>query len=194
MATDYTLAEVGSALTALGNYRVIAAQEAAAQGSPDGISGSLLLALGLRETGLRNIEGNAGSDKGCFQINKTYNGAWLKAQPGCPDGTWSPVAGHTAYDTGYVPRYTPACYEAISILHVGQQFAIEHGIGTHLNDPATVRFAIAAYNCGPSNALRGYQDGNVDEFTSGGDYSQWVLYHRTLINEWLAQHPNWQFH
>jgi hypothetical protein len=194
MATDLTLDQVGQALTALGNYRVLAAQEAAAQGDPDGISGSLLLALGLRETGLRNIEGNNGSDKGCFQINKIYNSTWLRNQPGCVNGTWAPVSGHTAYDAGYVPRYTPACYEAISIVRDGQEYALSQHIGTAVTDPVVVRFAIAAYNCGGYDALLGYRAGNVDQYTTGGDYSAWVLHHRSLINEWLAQHPNWQFH
>ena len=32
----------------------------------------------------------------------------------------------------------------------------------------------------------------VDKYTTGGDYSAWVIRHRSLVQRWLNDHPNWK--
>lgn len=188
MASDFSEATVAKALSTLGHYRVIAAQEAAAEGPPDGISGALLLALGLRESRLANISNAAKTDKGCFQISVTYHERFLRSEPGCPEGSWQAVAGHNAAEPEYVPRYTPALNYAIAMLKSATSYAA--GIGVPEKD--RVRFAVAAYNAGQGGAKRGWQEGDVDRYTTGKDYSAWVLRHRTIVHRWIEAHPNWK--
>src|SRR4051812_6659107 len=95
MAPTLSEAKVLERLERLGNYRVEMAQMVAFEGDPDEISGALLLALGLRESGLANINNPAETDHGCFQISELYHVAFLKTQPGCPVGTWKIPAGST---------------------------------------------------------------------------------------------------
>jgi hypothetical protein len=32
----------------------------------------------------------------------------------------------------------------------------------------------------------------VNRWTTGRDYSAWVLRHRSLVHHWLEAHPNWK--
>jgi hypothetical protein len=116
MAADLSRDRVAGALKRLGHYRVVAAQAVAAEGPPDGISGALLLALGLRETGLRNVNNPGDTDHGCFQISELYHLAFLRSQPGCPEGSWLADGGHTADEVGFCPRYSPALAYALQML------------------------------------------------------------------------------
>lgn len=200
-----TLSQVGAAFRAAGQYRVQRALEIAGEGAPDGVSGSLLLALGLRETGLRNVQGGAKQvdgrwvalsagdwrlmDVGALQISRRYHADALKRMPAVKAGTWGPVApGHTPYEYGYVPRWTDALRFTIDELHENTAYAMEHGI---LGAAAT-RFAVAAHNAGAGGALAGHRAGDVDRWTAHGDYSEWVLAARTVVNQWLGQHPGWK--
>lgn len=183
---------VYQALHRFGNYKVEAAQRVALEGPADEISGFLLLALGLRESHLQNINNAAGTDRGCFQISDKYHSAWLKGQPGCPVGTglasWRAVPGKTALDRGYCPRYTPALLFALDYLQAKRVRA--KALGIPRDD--RLEFAIASYNGGEGGALSGWREGNVDKYTTGRDYSAWVLAHRTVIHRVLkARMPNW---
>ena len=51
---------------------------------------------------------------------------------------------------------------------------------------------MAAYNAGMGGALNGWRAGDVDRFTTGGDYSAWVLRHRLAVQHWLDAHPRWK--
>jgi hypothetical protein len=188
MALALTQSYVLQALKGLGNYRVEMAQVAALEGEPDEISGALLLSLGLRESGLQNINNEAGTDRGCFQISDLYHARWLGDQPGCPVGSWVSEKGRTALDAGYCPRYTSALVYALGLLQ-------SHRENAHiLRIPAdmALRYALAAYNCGAGGALRGYQEGDVDKYTTGRDYSAWVLANRTVVNKVLHRDlRNW---
>lgn len=187
--SDLTQDQVGHALANLGNYRVLVTQEYAAQGDPDGISGALLLSLGLRETGLKNINNQAQTDHGWCQISEVYHSPWLHSEPGCPVGKWTAVPGHSAVEDGYAPRFTPALHYAVKILHDAQTYGRVKGVrGSDI-----VSFAVAAYNAGVGGALSGYRVGNVDKYTTGGDYSAWVLRHKPLVAHWLDAHPNWRY-
>lgn len=179
---------VALALANMGNYRVKRTQVVAAQGESDGISGVLLLCLGLRETGLKNINNAAGTDRGCFQISDLYHPEFLRSVPGCPAGQWHTEPGKTALDKGYAPRFEDGLQEAIRILHEGQAFARDHGVQPY----DVTRFAVASYNAGVGGALKGYREGDVDQYTTGHDYSAWVLARRAEVQHWLNQHPNWK--
>lgn len=200
---DFTPTQVGSALANIGNYRVRRAQVVALEGEPDGISGSLLLALGLRETYLKNIEGGAKfvdgkwvkqddpslMDVGVFQINRHYHQFQLESMPGVASGSWGPIVpGKTAGVAGYVPRYEDSLKFTLNEFHDAIPFGIDNGV----KSGDLVRFAVAAHNAGPTGALRGYKAGDVDKYTTLGDYSAFVLRHRTLINEWIGKHKAWK--
>ncbi len=182
---DFSQSAVDAALKGLGNYRVLVAQELASTGSPDPFSGALLLALGLRESRLTNINNPAETDHGCFQISELYHADFLQHEPGCPARSWTPVTGHTAVEDGYCPRFTPACAYALMMLKSAHRYAL----GKDITDP--LRFAIAAYNAGFGGATRGWREGDVDRYTTGGDYSAWVLGHRRKVNIFLNAHENW---
>lgn len=186
--SDFTQTQVDDALKSLGNYRVRVAQEIALEGPPDAFSGALLLSLGLRETGLRNINNPADTDHGCFQISELFHAAWLTSQPGCPVGLWSAQSGHVAVQDGYAPRYTPACSYALAILKDNWAYATAKGV----DGESRLRFSLAAYNAGVGGALRGYREGDVDKYTTAGDYSAWVIAHRAKVNHFLNDHPNWR--
>ena len=200
--------QVADALKRLGHYRVVRAQEAALEGPSDGISGSLLIALGLRETGGRNIEGGAKweggkwvaldpttesreMDVGVFQISRRFHLLDLRRMPGVKAGTWGPlVNGHTAADGGYCPQFEESVQYVIREMREAQAYAEDHGVpGDEL-----ARFGVAAHNGGWGGALNGFKAGDVDKFTTGGDYSSWVLAHRTKVNSWLndPRHANWK--
>lgn len=198
---DFTQSQVGDSLGRLGRYRVMRAQAVANQGMPDGISGSTILALGLRETGLRNIEGGVKmvngrwvkqdeplkKDVGFVQINRGIHLDDLRLMPGVKSGTWGPVIGNrTAADDGYCMRFEDALRWTIDNLHESIAYAEDRDVW----EP--VRFAIAAHNAGRGGAMTGARAGDVDQETTHGDYSAWVLRHRTLINRWLGAHPNWR--
>lgn len=198
-------AEVGAALATAGHYRVIRAQQLAGVGPPDGISGALLLSLGLRETWLHNIQGGAKldvtgrwvplgpedadlMDVGALQISRRWHADTLAKLPGVKSGTWGPVIpGRSPAEYGYVPRWTESIEFTLREFHESIAYAADHGVPPE----DRVRFAVAAHNAGLGGALNGWRAGNVDRNTAHGDYSAWVLQARTAVNAWLHQHPNW---
>lgn len=194
MAEDFTQAQVGDALKGLDHFRVVAAQAAANEGPSDGIGGHHLLALGLRETGFAwksgkgNVNNPSDTDHGCFQISELYHLEFLQSQPGCPEGTWRAVEGHTADETGYAPRFTPALSYALDFLQGSLRYAASKGVP----EDERVAFAIASYNAGRGGAYQGWKEGDVDKYTTGGDYSAWVIRHSKYIYRWLKDHPNWR--
>ncbi|MEJ7784746.1 MAG: hypothetical protein WKF96_08085 [Solirubrobacteraceae bacterium] len=200
---DFTDTQIGEALKALGNYRVRRAQVVALEGEPDGISGSLLLSLGLRETRLRNIEGGAKlvdgrwvaeddparMDVGIFQISRRYHMADLRRMVAVASGTWKPTVDlRTAADGGFCPRFEESIRYVLSEMHEAIAYGEDRGVkGSELP-----RFAVAAHNAGIGGAIEGYRQGDMDARTTGGDYSGWTLRHRTKINSWLGAHANWR--
>lgn len=185
---NYTQYQIATVLKGLGEYRVIAAQDVADDVLGDGITGALMLAVGLRETGLRNINNPADTDHGCFQISELYHLDFLVSEPGVLENQWRVQEGSTATadDTGFCPRYTPALVYAHRIICDATLYARSKGYR------APVRFALAAYNAGLGGALAGYKAGDVDKFTTHGDYSAWVMFHKPMIQKWIDLHPSWQ--
>lgn len=185
---DFSQNAVDTAIRRLGLYRVQVAQEIAADGSPDAFSGALLLALGLRESALQNINNPAETDHGCFQISEHYHAPFLQREPGCKAGSWLPTADHKAVEDGYCPRFTPACKYALDMLKANYAYAVSKFV----QSKDLLPFAVAAYNAGIGGAMAGYRDGDVDKYTTGGDYSAWVLAHRTKVNAFLVRNPKWR--
>lgn len=196
---DYTGAQIDAALRRLGSYRVRRAQTVAKEGPPDGISGATILALGLRESDLRNVNGGLKlvdgkwqtdpekPDHGVFQISTKHHAVALKAMPGVEEGSWWPVIeGATAYDFGHCPRFEESLRYTLELMHEAQAYGTDHGV-IELG-----RFSVAAHNAGIGGAYRGWKEGNVDKYTTGGDYSAWVLRHSRLIREWLHDHLAWR--
>jgi hypothetical protein len=191
-----TAAEIGHALAELGNYRVLRVQEVCYPYHP--IPASVMLGIGFRETGLRNICGGATwdgtkwvqsySDRGWLQISDVYEADFLKQAEGCKEGEWGPANPPVkAITERHVPRFTPALnYVKQSMLN-SMEFAFGQGVPSGL----LLRFAIAAHNAGDGGALRGYREGNVDKYTAHGDYSQYVLALQPAIHDWITTHPNW---
>lgn len=176
---------VAPALTGLGNYRVKRTQEVAALNSLDG---AVILCLGMRETGLRNITNPAGTDRGCFQISDLYHHEFLSRIPGCLTGSWVPEQHRVAAERGYVPRFEDGLQEAIRILHEGLAYAHDLKVGTS----QVLAFGLASYNAGLGGAERGWKAGDVDRFTTGKDYSAWILERVGLVQAWLGAHPGWR--
>lgn len=208
-----TQTQVRDALRRLGHYRVVRAQEQVENPDgheegywvDDGLRGSHLLALGLRETWGRNIEGgarlnDAGTwvpewdparmDVGWLQISRRYHALSLEAMPGVAAGTWAPiVTGKNANDSGFVPRFTDSLRYTILEMRTAIRYAETHSVPAS----ARIRFAIVAHNAGVGGAMKGYQDGNFDKYTAGGDYSAWVLDARKKVVVFLNNNPDWVY-
>lgn len=199
MSSEPTVIEVGHSLAVFGNYRVLRSQQLA---EDTFLHPSILMALGLRETGLTNICGGAKlvngvwvqafTDRGCFQISDQVpaNAKWLASVPGCNNGSWSPQAGFTAFSTLHCPRFSDAVVYVLKEFEENKSQAALAGV--RAND--LVRFCVAAHNAGFEGALEGYRAGNVDQNTAHGDYSAWVLKYATIIHNWVVEHPNWVYH
>lgn len=161
-----------------------------------------MLALGLRETGLQNVNGGAillngewvlpdpqHRDDGVFQISRDHHPLFLKRMVAVEEGTWGPVIdGFTAYSAGYCPRFEDSLQFTVTMMHEAQAYADDHGVP----QLELGRFAVAAHNAGVWGAIKGWREGDVDKYTTYGDYSEWVMFHRTAINLWLKDHPGWR--
>ncbi len=180
--------QIHGELRRLGHGRVIRTQEIAGEGEPDGISGALILAIGSRESGMQNILNPAGTDRGWLQVSDKYHRDWLESVPGCPSGSWSPAKGKTAASPGHAPRHADAVRYAIRLLKDAQAFAREHNV----ERPLQVQFSVTAYNAGAGGAIRGYREGDLDKYTTGGEYSEDVLERKEAVVRWLNDHPGWK--
>lgn len=191
-----TAPEIGHALASLGNWRVLHVQQVCYPYHP--IPASVMLGIGFRETGLRNICGGATlqngvwiqsySDRGWLQISDEFEADFLKQAEGCKEGDWGPaVPPVKAITPRHVPRFSPALdYVKASMLN-----SMDYALSQKVPGPELLRFAIAAHNAGSGGAMRGFREGNVDKYTAHGDYSAYVVALQPLIHDWIAAHPNW---
>lgn len=196
-----TASQIESALKGLGHYRCVRAQELVEGfgSATDGLLGSHVLALGMRETWGRNIEGGAmlvdnkwvretdptHMDVGWLQISRRYHADALKGMPGVKVGTWEPVVkGKTANDSGYAPRYS----DSLRFTEQELRDAMAYAVTNKVKKADRVRFALAAHNAGKGGALSGYKAANVDKYTAMGDYSAWVLEAQKLVSRFLTRH------
>lgn len=129
----------------------------------------LLLALGSRETGCRNIAGDGGHGRGVFQIDDRFHAAWL--------------AAHGAGDPGAVPPVADAARYAATLLAANLEYGRGHGV------PAAqlLKFALSAYNAGAGGALAGLEQGDSDRRTAHGDYGRDVLARLEAVRRWLER-------
>lgn len=173
-------------LKRLTRWRTERVGELAAE-AEDGISGDLVLAIGSRESSMRNIVGGGyfdsagrfvvtGEDRGWLQINAVFHRAFLEGVPGCVSGSWRETLT-SALPAGRVPGLTRSTRYAILLLR--QNIVTVTAAGVPAAD--AVRVAVAAYNGGTSGALRGWREGNPDRYTTGGDYSRDVLDRRAKV-------------
>lgn len=185
---SFTAEQARTRIHALGRGRVEVVLEEATEGGPDLIAGSLILAIGLRESNLRNVCGDGGHGRGWLQIDDRFHGPFLMAHPGCKDGTWGPfvhsVKSGGALPPGRVPGMLAAERYAIQLLRGNAAFAAHSGV----RESHCKQFMIAAYNCGAGNALKSYRAhgiAGIDRLTAGRDYSRDVLANQHAVNEAL---------
>jgi len=117
----------------------------------------MLLAIASRETNMQDIVGDGGHGRGLFQIDDRFHGDWL--------------AKHGAPGAGTTPRIKDAAEYAAAMLASNVAYAQQKKVG----QDQQVRFAASAYNAGCGGAYSGFQAGNCDQKTTGGDYGSDVL-------------------
>lgn len=124
----------------------------AAEGLPAGI----LTAVASRETGMKDIVGDAGHGRGVFQIDDRSHRAWL-ASHGAADGGTPDVSAAATYAAGLV------------------RSALDAAQAQGVPDSDRLKIALSAYNAGFTAALRAYRNGDSDAVTTGKDYGRDVL-------------------
>ena len=117
----------------------------------------MLLAIASRETNMQDIVGDGGHGRGLFQIDDRFHGDWL--------------AKHGARGAGTTPRLKDAAEYAAAMLASNLAYAQQKKVG----EGQQVRFAASAYNAGCGGAYSGFQAGDCDKRTTGGDYGSDVL-------------------
>lgn len=144
---------------------------------------NIMVAIGSREAACMQLLNEARTDKGMFQITMRYHAATLVTLPGCPAATfgdplgwersWKPEPGKTAADDGYVPTLRDGVRFSYRLLKGAYEYGRD--VKEITSAGKLIRFTLAAYNAGIGGASRGYREGNVDKYTTGGDYSKNVL-------------------
>lgn len=196
--------QVADALKKFGTYRVRRTQSVAERA----YDAYCWLAIGLHETGLRNIEGGAvwsatenrwvaatnaeDMDVGCFQISRKWQPLLLEKMVAVKSGTWSPyVLDKTPNDLGYVPQFEGSVQFLRNEFYSYRSYALARGVPT----TRTFNFCICAHNAGAGGAMTAWRNGgtleNFDAVTAGGDYVSSVRELMTQVAAWLAAHPNW---
>lgn len=177
------MSEVSDALDQFGERRVAEVRKLVSRNARDPINPPLILAMGIRESGLRNIVGDYGHGRGFMQIDDRWQVEWLDSVRACDSGSWKPKYD-SALPAGRVPALGPMVLYAVHLLHGNLAFARRAGVPQQ----DRLRFAVAAYNCGPSGALAGYRAGDVDQQTAWGNYSEDVFKKRPTVKRWLTAH------
>ena len=172
---------IASEIHALGHARVAKFREI---GRREHINPVLLLAMAHRESGMRNIVGDAGHGRGIMQIDDRFHADWLREHKGCRSGSFD-ATFDSALPAGRAPSLVAGVTKACELLNQNIAFAKSNGVP----DGKRLRFAVAAYNAGAGNALKGFRAGDVDKLTTGGDYSRDVLAHRAEVKQALAEEP-----
>ena len=134
-------------------WDAISADAERARGLPPG----LLLAIASRETDMNDIVTDEGHGRGLFQIDDRSWKEWL--------------AAHGAGGRGKVPPVEDAATFAAWLVSENMAFGRKNGV----KPKDLLKFALSAYNAGPGGALRGYEEGDSDRRTTGGDYGKDVL-------------------
>jgi hypothetical protein len=170
----------------IGKQRWLVIREVAHEGFDDGVSGQLIVAIGIRESGCQNIVGDGGDGRGWLQIDDRFHAAWLRAHAGCNSGSWTVARGHNALERGFCPTMTAGEARAIELLRGNAHFAAQIGVPRE----HWVRFAVASYNEGAGNAEKAFRRGgitNIDAYTTGRNYSADTIGMKHPVNEALRR-------
>ena len=179
---NITEAQLAQQLRALGHRRLEMVSDLAHEGENDGIGVALLLALGSRETNMRNIVGDSGHGRGWLQIDDRFHAEFLKTHRGCDSGSFT-AAHASALPKGRCPTLTAGTIYAIGLLRANMRFARQNGVA----EQKVLRFAISAYNAGQGGALAGFREGDSDRRTTGRDYARDVLRRKAAIAKILER-------
>ena len=170
-ATATTTTDLERELTRFGPARVAVLHKTLRAVQAPHVSPVLVLAIGSRESGLRNIVGEDGHGRGVFQQDDRFQGAFLNSTRGCRPGTYVPAFA-SALPKGRVPTLAAGCRHLVETLEANVVLAIRWGIP----NGHRLRFALAAYSAGPGGAMIGWRDHHdADRRTAGGDYSEDVM-------------------
>jgi Transglycosylase SLT domain len=136
-----------------------------------GIETAYLLAIGSRESGLRNIlgdyRGGLAHGVGILQIDVQH-----------------PIALH-ARDTGsWWPNPDPLIAFGAALL--ASNLKSVRALRPAFDDRQAHKCAASAYNCGLGNALAGSAKGDSDKFTTGGSYGRDVMDRMAIFQDLLA--------
>jgi hypothetical protein len=173
---NITEQQLDAQLRAFGHRRIDVVSDIAHEGEDDGIGPALLLALGSRESNMRNIVGDGGHGRGWLQIDDRFHHGFLETHRGCVPDSFTPTQPSAA-PRGLAPSLTASTMFAIELLRSNMSFARGRGVP----EDTVLRFAVAAYNGGAGGALQGFGEGNVDNHTTGRDYSKDVLGRKAAI-------------
>lgn len=209
MRAEFSDEVVATALKNLGRYRVQRCLQRVHDANLPGLTGSHMLALGLRETRLTNIIGGgqlitnpdgttkwivatdpAKQDIGWLQLSRRWHIPALTRMEAMAPGTWGPpLPGRNAGEPGVVPGFTDALDYVLGIK--AGHFKSAKTAGVPKKD--RVKVVMAAHNAGMTGALNGWRDcGDPDQNTTHGDYAEWILFHAAKVDRWLDAHPNWK--
>lgn len=179
-------------------WRVERVLSLAAEGGPDMIHGTLLLAMASRETNMTNVVGGGyfddhgqwhttGTDRGLYQFNAPIHERWLRSVRGCASGSYAEVympEDGGAFPEGRVPGLTASTKKAIAILRFNITYARKQGIPEF----DLVRVAVAGWNSGVGTSINAYkQKGDPDYYTTGKDYSRDVLERQGKIRAFIQR-------
>jgi hypothetical protein len=206
MSTLLTAEQVATAIKVLDRYRVGRAHEVAAMRN-DGIGGHHFIAVGMREIGRSrdhwNVEGGARlvngvwvaetdptkMDVSAFQISRKHHPKALAAMKGVKVGTWKPlVEGKTANDGGYAPRWQ----EQLAFVDREFEAALAYAVRIGVPRALRVHFVFSAHNGGLWGAEKGWREGDLDKYTTYGDYGEVCLIYARMIKAWVDEHPAWR--
>jgi Putative peptidoglycan binding domain/Transglycosylase SLT domain len=137
----------------------------------EGLPKGLLLAIASHETDMNDTVGDNGHGRGLFQIDDRSHRSFLASQGAARAGGKPPVPEAARY--------------AARILRDNRAFGERKGV----RKSDLMKFSVSAYNAGAGGALKGYEAGDSDLRTTGGDYSRSVLGRHALFRELLADSP-----
>ena len=137
----------------------------------EGLPRGLLLAFASQETDMNDVVGDGGHGRGLFQIDDRSHGRFLSE--------------HGADGASGKPPVEAAARYAARLVKDNLDFGRRKGV--RADD--LFRFAASAYNAGPTGAIRGYEAGDSDRNTTGGNYGREVLRRFALFQELLDGRP-----
>jgi hypothetical protein len=176
---NVTSTDLERQVTRFGSARVAVLHKTLVAMQAPHVSPALVLAIGSRESDLRNIVGADGHGRGVFQQDDRFQQAFLNSTRGCRQGTYV-AAFASALPKGRVPTLSAGCRNMVETIEANVALAIKWGIP----NGHRVRFALAAYSAGPGGAMIGWRDHHdADRRTAGGDYSADVMERAAILRD-----------